>query len=71
MLGAFNFFSTDFMVRALIELPAYVVYTGFSMGAVLIVYAANSLVMRERLTARDRAALVLIVAALILINLPR
>lgn len=71
LLGAFNFFSTDFMVRALIELPAYMVYTAFSMGAILIVYAANSLVMHERLTARDRAALCFIVLALVLINLPR
>jgi drug/metabolite transporter (DMT)-like permease len=70
MLGIFNFFSTDLMLRALIELPAYVVYTGFSMGVVLIVYAANVLVMHERLTRRDHVALALVILALALINLP-
>ena len=70
MLGVFNFFSTDLMLRALIELPAYVVYTAFSMGVVLLVYAANVLVMHERLTRRDHVALVFVLLALALINLP-
>ena len=70
MLGFFNFFSTDLMLRALIELPAYVVYTGFSMGVVLIVYVANVLLMHERLTRRDHVALALVILALALINLP-
>ncbi len=70
MLGTFNFFSTDLMVRALMELPAYVVYTGFSMGVVLLTYAANALVMHERLNRRDHAAIVLVLLALALINMP-
>ncbi len=70
MLGFFNFFSTDLMLRALIELPAYVVYTGFSMGVVPIVYAANVLLMHERLTRRDHVAIALVILALALINLP-
>lgn len=71
MLGAFNYFSTDFSVRALMELPAYVVYTGFSMGVVLLTFAANALVMHERLSRRDHVAIVLVMLALVLINLPR
>ena len=71
MLGVFNYFSTDLMLRALMELPAYVVYTGFSMGVVLVVYAANTLVMHERLTRRDHVAIALVLLALVLINLPR
>lgn len=70
MLGIFNFLSTDLMLRALMELPAYLVYTGFSMGVVLITYAANALVMHERLTRRDNIALALVILALVLINLP-
>ena len=70
MLGIFNFFSTDLMLRALLELPAYIVYTGFSMGVVLITYAANTLVMHERLTRRDNIALALVVLALVLIDMP-
>jgi multidrug transporter EmrE-like cation transporter len=69
MLGTFNFFSTDLMLRALLELPAYVVYTGFSMGVVLITYAINVLVMHEKLTRRDHVALVLVILALALINI--
>ena len=71
MLGTFNFFSTDLMVRAMMELPAYVVYTGFSLGVVLITYAANALVLHERLDRRDHVAIVLVLLALVLINLPR
>ena len=70
MLGVFNFFSTDLMLRALMELPAYLVYTGFSMGVVLITYAANALVMHERLARRDNIALAFVILALVLINLP-
>jgi len=70
MLGVFNFFSTDLMLRALMELPAYLVYTGFSMGVVLLTYAANVLVMHEKLTRRDHVALALVIIALALINLP-
>ena len=70
MLGIFNFFSTDLMLRALMELPAYVVYTGFSMGVVLVTFVANSLVMHEKLTRRDRMAISLVILALALINLP-
>lgn len=71
MLGIFNFFSTDLMLRALMELPAYVVYTGFSMGVVLVTFAANALFMHEKLSKRDYAAIVLVILALALINLPR
>lgn len=70
MLGTFNFFSTDLMLRALMELPAYMVYTGFSMGVVLLTYAVNALVMHERLTRHDHAAIALVLLALALINLP-
>ena len=70
MLGVFNFFSTGLMLRALMELPAYLVYTGFSMGVVLLTYAANVLVMHEKLSKRDHAALALVIIALALINLP-
>ena len=71
MLGTFNFFSTDLMVRAMMDLPAYVVYTGFSLGVVLITYAANALVLHEGLDRRDHVAIVLVLLALVLINLPR
>ena len=71
MLGTFNFFSTDLMLRALMELPAYLVYTGFSMGVVLLTYAANALVMHEKLSKRDNIAIALVIIALALINLPR
>ena len=70
MLGTFNFFSTDLMLRALMELPAYLVYTGFSMGVVLLTYAANALVMHEKLSKRDNVAIALVIIALALINLP-
>ena len=71
LLGAFNFFSTDFSVRALMELPAHIVYTGFSMGVVLVTFVVNMLIMHERLTPRDRVAIALVLLALVLINLPR
>lgn len=70
MLGVFNFFSTDLLVRAILELPAYVAYTGFSMGVVLLTFAANALVMHEKLDRRDHISIALILLALVLINLP-
>ena len=40
------------------------------MGVVLLTYAVNALVMHERLTRRDHAALALVLLARALINLP-
>jgi uncharacterized protein (UPF0332 family) len=48
-----------------------VVYTGFSLGVVLITYAANALVLHKGLDRRDHVAIVLVLVALVLINLPR
>lgn len=69
MLGLFNYFSSDLMLRALMELPAYAAYTGFSTGVVLLTYVANALFMHEELTRRDRTAIAFILVALALINL--
>ena len=40
------------------------------MGVVLLTYAVNALVMHEKLTPRDHAAIALVLLALALINLP-
>ena len=69
LIGVPNFFSTKFLLGALAELPAVVVYPSFSVGTMLIVTMTGAIVFRERLSRLQWVALAVIVAALVLLNI--
>ena len=69
LIGVPNFFSTKFLLGALAELPAVVVYPSFSVGTMLIVTMTGAVVFRERLSRIQWVALAVIVAALVLLNI--
>ena len=54
---------------ALTELPAFLVYPSYSVGVILIVSLLSFFLFRERLGRRQLAAVGMILAALVLLNL--
>lgn len=68
-LGVPNYFSARFLLLALGSLPAVVVYPSFSVGTIVLVTAVGVLCFGERLSRRKWAALGVIAAALVLLNI--
>ena len=69
LAGIPNYFSSYFLLRALTDLPATLVYPVFSAGTLLLVTAAGTLFFREKLSRWQLCGLILILAALVLLNL--
>lgn len=55
VIGVPNFFSTKFLLGALTELPAVVVYPTYSVATLLVVTLVGVLVFREKLSKRQWA----------------
>ena len=68
-VGIPNQLTTQFVLRASLKLPAYVVYPTYSAGLILAVNVINYLVFREKLSRRQYTAMAIIGVALICINL--
>ena len=67
-LGVPNYMSARFLLWALREVPAVVVYPSFSVGAVTVVTLVGMFCFREQVEKRKLAALGLILGALVLLN---
>ena len=68
LIGIPNFFSAKFLLGALAELPAVVVYPSFSVATLLVVTLAGVIAFKERLSKIQWTALAAIVAALVCLN---
>lgn len=68
-IGIPNFFSARFLLKALETVPAVIVYPTYSVATILVVTAVGVLLFKERLGKRQWTAVVLILAALALLNL--
>ena len=69
VLGVPNYMSARFLLWALKEVPAVVVYPSFSVGTIIVVTLVGVLCFREKLEKRKLLALGLILGALVLLNL--
>ena len=69
LVGIPNFYSSRFLLRALGSLSAVVVYPVYSVGTILVVTLTGLMLFREQLSKRQWAALAMILAALVLLNL--
>lgn len=69
MIGIPNFLAARFVLRALAALPAVVVYPCRSVGTLLVITLAGLLVFRERLGRRQVIAMLVIFAALVMLNI--
>lgn len=68
-IGVPNYFSSRFLLGALQTLPAVVVYPAVSVGTIVVITLCGVLAFGEKLNLRKCAALMLIFAALALLNL--
>jgi drug/metabolite transporter (DMT)-like permease len=67
-VGVPNLFSSFFLISALDQLPAAVVFPAFSAGAIVVIALAAWALYGDRLSPRQWAAIALTAAALVLIN---
>ena len=69
LVGLPNFFSAKFLLAALTQLPGVLVYPTFSVGTILLVMLAGTVLFREKLTRRQAVAATIILCALLLLNI--
>ena len=67
-VGIPNYYSSFLLLPALVALPAIIVYPINSTGAILIVMAVDALVFHQRYTKRQWLGIVLVLAAMVLLN---
>lgn len=69
LIGIPNFFSAKFLLGALKDIPAVIVYPVYSVATILAVTVTGILVFREKLDKRQWLALAMILVALVLLNI--
>lgn len=69
MMGSFNYLSTMFLLKAILQLPAYIVYPIYSVGFILVVNIVNFLFLKEELSKKDYVAMGLVCVALVFLNI--
>jgi multidrug transporter EmrE-like cation transporter len=68
MVGIPNYFSSRFLLKALGYLPAIIVYPTYSVATISVVTLAGLVFFKEKLGRRQMAAIGIILAALVLLN---
>ena len=68
-VGIPNYFSSFLILQVLQVLPAFVTYSVYSTGTILVVLIMSALLFREKPGRRQLYGIVLILAALVLLNL--
>ncbi|MBU1699027.1 MAG: DMT family transporter [Candidatus Eisenbacteria bacterium] len=68
-VGVPNLFSSFFLILALNELPASVVFPIYGAGSIVIINLVGMTFFKERLKPRDLTAVLMTIVALVLINL--
>ena len=68
LIGVPNYFSARFLLLALGDVAAVITYPVFSVGTIIVITTISVLAFREKLTGQKKCALVLILAALVLLN---
>lgn len=69
LIGIPNYFSARFLLYALSQVPAVIAYPTYSVGSIVAVMLVSRVVFGERLSRRQIIALVMILAALVLLNI--
>ena len=69
LIGVPNFYSSKFILSALNELEAVIVYPSFSVATILIVTLVGVMAFKERLSKLQWLALLIILVALALLNM--
>ena len=67
-LGIPNYLSSLFLLKSLSSVSAYIAYPTYSVGAILVVIAASTLFFHEKLSACSRIGVLMIIAAIVMLN---
>jgi len=68
LIGLPNQLTAMFLLLAIMQMPAYLVFPVYSVGVILLVSLVNGLIFKEKLTGRQQAAMALVCLALVLLN---
>lgn len=69
LIGIPNYYSARFLLKALSSVPAVVAYPTYSVAGILLVTAAGIFIFKEKISKKQVTAIVIILAALVLLNL--
>ena len=67
-VGIPNYYASFLLLLALVALPAIIVYPINSTGSIMIVMAVDALVFHQKYTMRQWLGIVLVLAAMVLLN---
>lgn len=70
LIGVPNYYSARFLLSALGQVPAVIVYPVYSVGTIIAITLVGLAVFREKLSRQKAGALVLILASLVMLNIP-
>ncbi len=69
LLGVPNYFSASFLLKALNDIAAVIVFPTFSVATVVVITLTGLFVFKEKLSKKQWAAMGMILAALVLLNI--
>ncbi len=69
IIGVVNFFSSKFILGALAQIPAVVVFPSYSVATMLVVTLSGLLFFKERLSKQQWLAFAAVIAALVMLNI--
>ena len=69
LIGIPNYYSARFLLLALASVPAVVTYPVYSVGTIIVISTVGVLLFKETLSKRKKYALLMILAALVLLNI--
>ena len=68
-IGVPNYFSSRFLLGALREIPAMIVYPVYSVMTVVLITIAGVILFKEKISRRKACAMMMILAALVFLNI--
>lgn len=69
MIGIPNYFCSMMLLKAVTQLPAFLVYPSYSVGAILIVSLVSVLVLHDTMSRKQRTGCGIILLALVFLNI--
>ena len=68
LVGIPNYFVSRFLLKALVDIPAFIVYPSYSVGTVVLITVLSLVIFKEKLRKNQIIGIVMILASLVLLN---
>ena len=69
ILGIPNYFGARFLLKAVSQVPAFIVYPTFSVGNIIVMTISGILLFKEKITRNQLAAILIIMLSLVFLNI--